>query len=249
MKKVVIYVLFLCFSLCCCVFPMRTFGMTVEAPLYWCKSEESYNQLLETEPMPPDFIPYQNVSFLGKFKELRYNSTDDFVYTLTPQEPEHKDITFKVSTGIHLVNRVEAPENHNLERNVYADKPGRSYYCQVNDFYYLYVYDQEIGQSRLFMIAWCNKDQTKWCSVDYHYHDTINESCFLQELVSPETATAARERLWETTKCALETADATPAEPTPFPWVWIAVPAAAVLVCGALAAAVVLIRRKKKSKS
>ncbi|MBP3301494.1 MAG: hypothetical protein J6M34_08345, partial [Clostridia bacterium] len=198
MKKIIICAMFVCLTLCF-LSPFRALEMYYPYQFF---SEEEYNYFLETEEIPADFVRYQDISFLGSFREFRSMQEDVSTYSYYVSCPNEKEryITFTLGFFENFkppYNVVNAPEDNNFAHNSYAEdfyKSGskKDCACQVGNVFYIYS-----GRSKkLTEIQWIDTERNLWFSLRGDF------DCCLREFGDPETAVAARNRLLEATGCS-----------------------------------------------
>ena len=191
-----------CFVLCFSTFSFHAEYIVEDwwRVYYEFSSQEEYDDFLEKNVVPPDFVRYQDISFLGSFRKFTSESEDLATYTYFINCPNEKErIIFALEFFEKFKppsNVVNAPEDNNFAQNSYAEdfyKSGskKNCACQVGNVFYIYS-----GSSKeLTEIQWIDTERNLWFSLRGDF------DCCLREFGAPETAVEARNRLLEATGC------------------------------------------------
>ena len=217
------------------------------APYFWAYDYETYDEEIDTVPLPERFVYYEDVSFLGDFDTFHGLGDMYYYYEMLASE---KEFIFMINSPS---SARKDPESFPKSEIAYTEMedlrflqnaPGR---VSVKDVEYLY------GRSgELVTIWWMDSYGTK---VLVFAHG-VPEGGFWEELLNPKTVEVALEKLFRATKTEQSEADATTdvitsavppsdSENAAFPWLWIALPVGMAAIGGG-AAAFFLIRKKRR---
>ena len=216
---------------------------------YWTTNDyETYEENIDSFPLPQGFVYYEDVAFLGDFCSFYGLGRSNYHYRMRSSETE-------------LLIRIDAPDfRTSLSED---DHPKLEVsYTEMEDLRFLqngpghiliknaaFVY-RDTGE--LFMICWEDSFGMKTLSL----YKGLPKGEFWDQLLNPKTVEVALEKLFRATNAELSEADATTdvitsavppsdSENAAFPWLWIALPVGVAVIGGG--AVVILLRRKKST--